>query len=854
MRIGLTLTALLLLLALLTGLLLRGMKLDADRSDSALVALDRFAAGETALQRDVLRARVGMLRNYDPLVKDTNSLDAALDELMQVASLYPETSPAIERLSSSLGRQEELVEQFKSDNALLQNSLAYFELFSNQVMTSGQDESAVRATGALTSAMLNLLLDTSQAATRDVSDRLDRLSAQPSSTGDADTVTALLAHGRLLHDVLPGIDGTLKMLLQVPNENELGAVRNTVLAIRTAARDSARHYWLILYGTSLLLLGLLIHLGLQLRRRAVRFRQQAAFEHLIAAISTRFINATPIDINAPVEEALTDLARHIGADRAYYVETGAEGVRTWRHGSGPWPADWPRRALDLAAHFKSNPTGTIHVRRVDRLSSGIGRETLGSAGVSGWVCVPPAGEDTVRSVLGFDTVGVCVAASGEQLGMLPIARNTIRDAIRRNSLLQARRRLEKRLDQARRMETVGALASGVAHNFNNIIGAIVGHAELAEARLSSDNDPAARNLDAIRRASERARDLVDRILVFGRHREGRRRAVDVSALIAEAGALLRASLPKAVDLVMPPREPVVVSGEPAELQQVIINLCNNAAQAMNYSGAVELAMDVHDVVSARLLSHGELARGRHVRIVVIDGGRGIDAATLGRIFEPFFTTREEGNGLGLATVREIVEDHGGALNVWSRPGSGSRFEVWLPCRQAASVLDPATEEIPTGRGETLLVVDDDNERLLRDEEILAALGYEPVGFTAVADALAACKSRPERFDAAVVVLGGREADVLEFATVLRALAPDLPVVFATCSADHVVADSLVAAGVSEIVHRPLNSVEIASVLMRCLALVRNTLLQHESATGASTAAGGNSTIARTHKDRDAACA
>jgi hypothetical protein len=212
-------------------------------------------------------------------------------------------------------------------------------------MTSGRDEAAMRATGALTSAMLNLLLDTSQAATRDVSDRLDRLSAKPASTDDPDTVAALLAHGGLLHDVLPGIDGTLKMLWQVPNHNELEAVRNTILAIRTAARDSARHYWLILYGASVLLLGLLIHRGLQLRRRAGRLRQQAAFEHLIAAISTRFINAAPIDINAPIEEALTDLAHHIGADRAYYVETGAEGVRTWRHGSGPWPADWPHRAL-----------------------------------------------------------------------------------------------------------------------------------------------------------------------------------------------------------------------------------------------------------------------------------------------------------------------------------------------------------------------------------------------------------------------------------------------------------------------------------------------------------------------------
>jgi len=803
------------------------MNLDAERFDDALVALDRFAAGETGLQRDVLRARAGLLRNYDPLVRDANSLDDALSQLMQTAAAYPQTRPAVERLSSSLGRQQELVEQFKSDNALLQNSLAYFKLFSNQVLTSSRDGPAVRATGALASAMLNLLLDTSSAAAGDVADHLDALAAQSSSPVDRDAAEALLAHGRLLHDVLPRIDATLKLSLQVPNENELEAVRNTILAVRAAVRESARHFRLILYGTSLLLLGLLVHLGLQLRRRAVGFRRRAAFEHLIAAISTRFINAAPIDINAPVEEALADLARHVGADRAYFVmETGTGGVHIWRHGSGVWPTDWPRRALDLAARFKANATGIVHVRQVDRLPSGVDEEALGSAGVNGWVCVPPAGEDTVRSVLGFDTLRAGFAATSDELGVLPMARNTIRGAIRRNAIDQARRRLEKRLDQARRMETVGALASGVAHNFNNIIGAIVGHTELVEARLSSNDDPAARNLDAIRRASERARDLVDRILVFGRHREGRRSPVDVSALIAETGSLLRASLPGTVELNLAPQELAIVSGEPAQLQQVIINLCNNAAQAMDNSGPIELTTDVHDLGSARLLSHGELARGRYVRIAVVDRGRGVEAPTLGRIFEPFFTTREEGNGLGLATVREIVEDHGGAMNVWSRPGVGSRFEVWLPCAQAVSPVHQRGQELQAGRGETLLVIDDGAERLLRTEEILAALGYEPVGFTRAADALVACKSMPGRFDAAVVVCD-HDAEVLEFATALHALAPDLPIVCAVCPLDAIVVDDLAAAGVSEIMHGPINSGEVASALMRCLAPLRDTVLQHD---------------------------
>ena len=137
-----------------------------------------------------------------------------------------------------------------------------------------------------------------------------------------------------------------------------------------------------------------------------------------------------------------------------------------------------------------------------------------------------------------------------------------------------------------------------------------------------------------------------------------------------------------------------------------------------------------ELTGARSLSHGELQPGRYVRLAVSDTGRGMDEATLARIFEPFFTTRSAGNGLGLATVREIVREHGGAMNVRSTPGEGSRFEVWLPgLATAGAALQLDAAAVPLGRGETMLMVANDSARLLRDEEMLAALGYEPVGFT-----------------------------------------------------------------------------------------------------------------------------
>jgi len=398
-----------------------------------------------------------------------------------------------------------------------------------------------------------------------------------------------------------------------------------------------------------------------------------------------------------------------------------------------------------------------------------------------------------------------------------MALDAIGNAIARANLEQERARLERSLQQARRMETVGALASGVAHNFNNIVGAILGHAEIAEAHLASEG-PSARNLEEIRRAGERARDLVDQMLAFGRRRDVRRQPVSMKGLVAETGSLLQVSLPSRVELVIGEvPDAAVISGQPAQLQQVLLNLCNNAAQAIDGVGRVEIETGVHRITTPQSLTHGDLPPGRYVRIVVSDTGRGIEETTLEHLFEPFFTTRLAGTGLGLATVREIVREHGGAINVWSLPGVGNRFEVWLPCITAAA--SAPRDEVPTfrlGRGETVMVVDDTSERLLADEEMLAALGYEPVGFMRSDDALAACRANPKRFDALLVGRLGSPRSALDLATAVHEIVPDVPILWATASADQIGADPLMAAGIAEIVHRPLVSDELASAMARCL--------------------------------------
>ncbi|MGX9964451.1 two-component system VirA-like sensor kinase [Roseomonas sp. F4] len=742
-------------LLLLTWLLARGFAVDHGPFGEAIHALDEIEMAESAIQRDLLAARAGLLRDYDPLVGALRRIDAALAELQDKT-----TPQLLDRLRAWQERQESIVEATKSANALLQNSLAQFGRLS--ILLSAPPDGAVPVAGAgrLGSAVLHLTLDTSPAVVGEVRRGLTDLHRQPVVGRAAEAASALLAHGWLLHDLLPRVDGLLRELHANAGASVRQAIATDIEAGRIAAESLARQYRLLLYACAvLLLLGLLL-LGMRLRARSEAMRRHAAFQHMLAQLSARLIGTQADEADASLDQALEAIARRLGAHRAYLLVEGPVPVaHLWAEEGVARPRDWSEAVLALTAAHTTQPTGTLCLRPGHP-------DLLALPGQPhAWFAAVRRTEDGVAAVLGCEVVHLGRIPMEQELASLGLALDALLNLVTRGHLEAERAGLAAREAESRQMQMLGTFASGIAHNFNNIIGAILGFAEMAQS------DGSAARIADIRRAAERARDLASDILSFGGPQHTPHQAVELGALLVETKLVLRAMLPAQVRLAFElTTEPTLVWGDATRIQQVIVNLCRNAAQAMDGAGMVTLQVLRQTLRERRALRLGALRPDHYLLIRVEDTGPGMDAATLAQIFEPFFTTRQAGHGLGLATVREIVLGHGGGIAVSSTPGRGSCFEVWLPRALAAEV---ARSDLPRAEGELVLLLHGD-DRLPREEELLAELGYEPHGFSSLPAALGALRVDASRFAAALLLEGSSEV-----ARTLRLAAPSLPIIVAS---------------------------------------------------------------------------
>jgi PAS domain S-box-containing protein len=379
--------------------------------------------------------------------------------------------------------------------------------------------------------------------------------------------------------------------------------------------------------------------------------------------------------------------------------------------------------------------------------------------------------------------------------------------------------LEEQLRQSQKMEAVGTLAGGIAHDFNNILGALLGYGELAHQH-SPEGSALRRYLDNVMHAGGRAKALVDRILGFSRSGFGERVLVNVQSIVEETLELLQASLPMRIRLESTLNAGnAAVIGDATRLHQVAMNLFTNALHAMERGGVLKVALERIELRERRAVSRGALAPGQYVRLTVCDTGTGIPPSVLERMFDPFFTTKAvgEGTGLGLSLVHGIVADLGGAIDVTTQSGAGTTFEIWLPVAgETGKPTVAAARQLPRGRGETVMIVDDERALVALAEETIAELGYEPVGFDSSVTALRAFRASPQRFNLILTDEAMPDLTGTEFAREVRQLRPTVPIILMSGHGGAQLATRAAAIGVREVLRKPLQAGDLAESLSRVL--------------------------------------
>jgi PAS domain S-box-containing protein len=398
---------------------------------------------------------------------------------------------------------------------------------------------------------------------------------------------------------------------------------------------------------------------------------------------------------------------------------------------------------------------------------------------------------------------------------------------------EQRRQLEAELRHAQKLETLGTLAGGIAHDFNNLLVPILGNAQLA-LRIVDPAGGARANLEDILQAAERARELVKRILVFGRRADERREPIHLPDLVREVLGLLEASVPASVRLSahVVGDSPTVI-GDPNQLHQAITNVCINACQALG-AGPGRIDVTVETVPFEPPVSGGKppASARRAVRVSIQDDGPGIPGDILERIFDPFFTTKQagEGSGLGLAIVHAVVTQHGGTVTAHSEPGKGALFRLCFPVAKrtvATGLGGPATQWASPAAGSRILCVDDDPRVLKTLVDMLESGEHQVTAFTSAREAEIRLRAQPDAFDLLITDLTMPEMRGVDLAVRMATLRPDLPVILLSGYGDAVLSQGTSAANIRLRLSKPVNLHDLL-----------NSVEQVLSATVATTNTGG----------------
>ena len=366
--------------------------------------------------------------------------------------------------------------------------------------------------------------------------------------------------------------------------------------------------------------------------------------------------------------------------------------------------------------------------------------------------------------------------------------------------------MEESLQQAQKMEAIGTLSGGIAHDFNNILFPIMGHTEMLLDAVT-DDDPTKESLEQIYAASMRAKELVHQILTFSRQTRGEKKLISIQHIAKEVMKLIRNSIPTTIDIKnnidnrCPP-----IHGDPTQIHQIIMNLTTNAYHAMEETGGI-LTVGLSAVeLSESDIFDPEMKPGTYACLSVQDTGIGIPDTIRQQIFTPFFTTKREGKGtgMGLSVVHGIVKSSGGGIHLYSEPGKGTLFKIYLPVATSYVEIEERREKKRMKRGnERILLVDDERPIISMEEQMLSKMGYQVTSRTNSLEALEAFKARPDQFDLVITDMTMPKLPGDRFAKELLKIRPDIPIIVCTGFSENISENKAKKIGIKGLLLKPV---------------------------------------------------